>query len=379
MSGGSGGTAAFRNEQPYETPHQHDTMAELLLYGSYGYTGELIAEAAVERGLAPVLAGRREEPLAEQAAELDCDYLVFDLDDTDAVTEALDDVTVVLNCAGPFKRTYEPLVEACLDTGTHYLDITGEIDVFRGCADYDAAAADADVMVMPGVGFDVVPTDCLAAHLADRLPEASDLRLGFDPKGLPSGGTLRTAIEDFTEGGRVRRNGDLVEVSPASSYRRIDFGRGTTGAVTIPWGDVVTAHHTTGVPNIEVYLGLPEPVALSLRTAGLFSPLVTPIVGSAPVQNVLQEIVDLLPEGPSERARRRNSVSVWGEAATGDGEQVVSRLETPDGYVLTTDAALAVAERVVDGEAPAGYQTPGGAYGPDLVLELDGVEGFHDE
>jgi len=243
-------------------------MSDVLLYGSYGYTGELIAEAAVDRGIDPILAGRREQPLVEQADELGVEYRAFDLSETDRVTEALDEVAVVLNCAGPVKRTYEPLVEAALDTGTHYLDITGEIEVFRSVATYDEAAEDAGIMLMSGVGFDVVPTDCVAARIADRLPDADSLSLGFHPRGLPSGGTLKTAIEDFTNGGYVRRNGELTGVQPAHSIRRIDFGRGTTGAVAIPWGDVETAYQTTGIPNIDVFLGVPTPVALSLRGAG---------------------------------------------------------------------------------------------------------------
>jgi len=349
-------------------------MSDVLLYGSYGYTGELIAEAAVDRGIDPILAGRREQPLVEQADELGVEYRAFDLSETDRVTEALDEVAVVLNCAGPVKRTYEPLVEAALDTGTHYLDITGEIEVFRSVATYDEAAEDAGIMLMSGVGFDVVPTDCVAARLADRLPDADSLSLGFHPRGLPSGGTLKTAIEDFTNGGYVRRNGELTGVQPAHSIRRIDFGRGTTGAVAIPWGDLETAYHTTGIPNIDVFLGVPTPVALSLRGAGLFSPVITPVLSAGPVQSTVQEIIDTVFEGPSERARERNRVAVWGEATTAEGESAVVRIQTPGGYVTTTRAALSITERILDGEAPAGYQTPAGAYSADLVLDVDGVE-----
>jgi len=343
-------------------------MADLLIYGSYGYTGELIAEAAVERGITPILAGRTERKLARQADELNCPTRPLDLE-TDDVSAALADVDVVLNCAGPFVNTYEPLVEACIESSTHYLDITGEIDVFQGVATHDEAARDAGVMLMSGVGFDVVPTDCLAAYLANRLPDATHLALGFDALSSVSAGTAKTAIEFMADGGVVRRNGLLEQVPPAHKTRRIDFGRGKRTAATIPWGDLVTAYHTTAVPNIEVYAAMPEPVIWSMRGSRLFAP----VLGCGPVKSTLQGLVDAAVDGPSERQRQRGRSYLWGEATNEDGDRVVSRLETPETYALTVETALATATRALDGDAPAGYQTPAGAYGADLVLDVDGT------
>ncbi|WP_335999747.1 saccharopine dehydrogenase family protein [Halorientalis halophila] len=345
-------------------------MSELLLYGSYGYTGELIAEVATERGLDPTLAGRDERELTEQAAELNCEMAAFDLDDVDAVADRLADYDVVLNCAGPFVRTYEPMVEAALEAGTHYLDITGEIDVFEGVAGYDDRATEADVMLMSGVGFDVVPTDCLAAHLAERLPDATHLALAF--KGLAdiSPGTMKTMLNYAGDGGYVRRDGLLESVPTAYRTRRIDFGSGERSAVTIPWGDVVTGYHTTGIPNIEVYMAAPEPAIWAMRGSRPLAPLLD--VG--PVKSTLQGLVDAAVSGPGERTRERGRGYVWGEVTDADGNRAVSRLETPETYKLTVESSLEIAERVLDGDAPAGYQTPAGAYGADLVLEIPGVE-----
>ncbi|SEN21343.1 Uncharacterized conserved protein [Halorientalis persicus] len=345
-------------------------MVELLIYGSYGYTGELIAEEAVERGIDPVLAGRNERKLSEQAAELDCETVAFGLDDHSAVTDALDPVDVVLNCAGPFVETYEPMVEAATETGTHYLDITGEIDVFQAVAGYDERAADAGVMLMSGVGFDVVPTDCLAAHLAERLPDATHLALGF--KGLAdiSPGTMKTMLNYAGDGGYVRRDGLLESVPAAYRTRKIDFGSGERSAVTIPWGDVVTGYHTTGIPNIEVYMAAPEPAIWAMRGTRP----VAPLLDIGPVKSTLQQVIDTAVTGPGERTRERGRGYVWGEVTDEDGGRAVSRLETPETYKLTVESSLEIAERVLDGDAPAGYQTPAGAYGPDLVLDLPGVE-----
>jgi short subunit dehydrogenase-like uncharacterized protein len=344
-------------------------MGELLVYGSYGYTGELIAEEAVDRGLAPILAGRSERKVSRQAAKLDCQGRTIDLADDD-VTDALADVDVVLNCAGPFVYTYEPLVEACIDSETHYLDITGEIDAFQGVAGYDEAAAEAGVMLMSGVGFDVVPTDCLAAHLADRLPDATHLALGFEALTSLSGGTAKTAVEFLGEGGYVRRDGLLERVPPAHRTRRIDFGRGERTAATIPWGDLVTAYHTTGVPNIEVYAAMPEPVVWSMRGSGLLSHF----LNCGPVKSTLKGLIGATVDGPSERQRERGRSYLWGEATTDDGERAVTLLETPETYALTVQTALETATRALDGDTPAGYQTPASAYGPDLVLDVEGTE-----
>lgn len=349
---------------------------DLLLYGSYGYTGDLIARAAVEAGDRPTLAGRDATRVRHQATELDCPSRVFGLTDAASVAAELEaaDVDAVLHCAGPFVDTHHAMVEGCIEAGVHYMDITGEIEVFESIAGHDAAATDGNVQLLPGVGFDVVPTDCLAAHLAERLPTATDLALGFDALGSVSPGTAATAVEGLGEGGAIRRNGRIEEVSTVYDVRHIDFGRGERGAVTIPWGDVSTAYHTTGIPNINVYTAAPGAARLLMRAGDYAAPLFS-LPG---VTESLKSLVKTVADGPDERERRTSHCYVWGEAR--DGEQrVVSRLRTPNTYALTVDAALIIARKVLDGEWEPGFGTPGGVYGPDLVLEIDGVERTDEE
>lgn len=345
-------------------------MADLLVYGSYGYTGELVVEEALDRGLEVVVAGRNREAVESQAARLRCEERVVALDEPQVLDLALEAAPVVLNCAGPFVDTYEPLVEACLRTGTHYLDVTGEIAVFEALAGTDGRARDAGVVLLPGVGFDVVPTDCLAAHLADRLPGADSLALGFEAEGGISPGTARTAVRGLGEGGAVRRDGRIVRVPAAHRTRRIDFGRGERTAMTVPWGDVSTAYHTTGVGNVDVYVATGPWAVRFVRWARLLGPLWRVDA----VTRGLESLVDWRVEGPGERERETGHSYVWGEAETPDGERAVSRLVCPHSYRLTKLAAVTVAERVLDGNAPVGFRTPAGAYGPDLVLDLAGVE-----
>ncbi|QLD87624.1 saccharopine dehydrogenase NADP-binding domain-containing protein [Natronomonas salina] len=342
----------------------------LLIYGAYGYTGELVAEEAVDRGVDVVVAGRNEVKTEHLAETLDCEGRAFPVDDAGVNLEGVD---AVLNCAGPFVETYEPLVEACLETGTHYLDITGELQVFEAVAERDREAEKAGVCLLPGVGFDVVPTDCLAGHLHDRLPGADELRLGFDPSGGISRGTLASAIEHAGGGGKIRRDGDIVDVPPAHHSRRIDFGRGERTAATIPWGDVSTAYYTTGIENIEVYTAMPSLAANGLK----YSSLVSPLLGVEPVKKSLQTLVRSTVSGPSERQRKQGACYVWGEATDGE-TTVTSRLKTPETYALTVDSATTAAERILE-DAPVGFETPAAAFTPEFVLDLDGVEGFFDD
>ncbi|MXV62605.1 saccharopine dehydrogenase [Natronorubrum sp. JWXQ-INN-674] len=349
-------------------------MPTLLLYGSYGFVGSLIANEAIDRGLDPILAGRDRETLREQVDDLEQPGRRFSLDDPDTVAEALEDVDCVLNCAGPFSNTADPLVEGCLESGTDYVDITGEIPVIESIEDRDAAAEGAGVTLLPSAALSTVPMDCLAAHLHERLPEATDLALGVDSFRVPSIGTVRTVIEGAEDGGTIRRDGHLENVPTAWRTREIDFGRGERPAITMPMGDVSTAHYTTGIPNVEMYAVMPQPA----RTALKLHRYLAPVLAVKPVQQVLKLLAGVR-EGPSERARERGSAYIWGEATADDGERVVSRLRTPDPYIVTTDAAVTVTERVLAGETDSGFQTPAGAFGTELVFELEGVEGFFDE
>ncbi|HSD28720.1 MAG TPA: saccharopine dehydrogenase NADP-binding domain-containing protein, partial [Vicinamibacteria bacterium] len=242
-----------------------------LLYGANGYTGELVARRAVARGHRPVLGGRRADAVCALAEELQLERRLFGLDDPARVDDALGGMSVVLHCAGPFSRTAKPMAEACLRTRTHYLDITGEVGVFEELAARDAEARAARVMLLPGCGFEVVPSDCLAVHLKSRLPGARRLALAYAASGGVSRGTARTAIEGLGRGGLVRRGGALSAVPSASKTRRIDFGDGPRAAITLPLGDIVTAWHSTGIPDIEVYFAAPpglRALAVAARYAG---------------------------------------------------------------------------------------------------------------
>ena len=341
----------------------------LLIYGANGYTGTLIARTAVKQGLRPILAGRHPDRVEPLAQELGLDCRAFALDDAAAIDAALADVGVLLNCAGPFLHTFKPLVDACLRNGTHYLDITGEIPVFESIAARHAEAKSAGIMLLPGIGYDVAPSDCLAAHLKTRLPSATQLALAAVSMGKPSHGTATTMIENIHLGGYIRRDGVLTPVPAAWKYKMIDFGRGPVKAVSFPWGDVSTAFYSTGIPNIEFYMVFPDPVLRQIEMSRSLGWLLS----SGPVQRYLKAQIQKQPPGPTEEERAGAVSLFWGEVEDDQGRRVTSRLKTPESYTLTALTAVAAAKKALTGFAPAGFNTPSLAYGADFILEFEGV------
>lgn len=345
-----------------------DDAMQWMIYGANGYTGRLMAEEAVARGLRPVLAGRRREALEPLGRELGLEVRVFDLEPA-ALDLGLRGMGLVLHCAGPFSATAAPMLEACLRARAHYLDITGEIDVFAHCHQQDARARQAGIVVLPGTGFDVVPTDCLAALLKRELPDAVALVLAFEAGGGPSPGTAKTSIEGLGQGGRVRAGGQLRRVPLAWKQRSFDRDGEPRTAITIPWGDLYTAHLSTGIPDIEVYMAVPPALIGRLRRLRLIRPL----LGLGPLQRWMKARIEKTVRGPSEARRGSTDTRVWGEVRNAEGREIKRQLQMPNGYALTVAAALGIVRRLRDAPAEPGFQTPSMLMGPEYVLGLPGV------
>lgn len=339
-----------------------------MIYGANGYTGELIAREAAARGMSPILAGRNQDKVQRLAQELKLEHRAFDLDTPSRIAAQLVGIKVVLLAAGPFSATSQPMVQACIQAGAHYLDITGEIDVFEQVFRCDAQARQAGVVLCPGVGFDVIPTDCLAAALKQALPDAVELRLGFDTTVSLSPGTLKTTLESTPQGGRVRRDEQLKRVPLAHEVRRIDFGRGERLAASVPWGDVSTAFHSTGIPNVTVFVPTTRLGVVGMRLGNVLGPLLKLPV----VQRFLAALVTKTVKGPDEAARARMPAYVWGEALNARGERRTARVQTVNGYSLTVPGALAVTNHLLTHDAPAGFTTPSRLMGTGLVSQLPG-------
>lgn len=346
-----------------------------MIYGATGYTGRLIAEDAKQQGLAPILAGRSEE-VALIAAKLGLPSRVFSLSDVAATRRALDGVAILAHCAGPFAATSAPMIDACLLARTHYVDITGEIDVFVAAQRRHNQASAAGIVVCPGVGFDVIPTDCVAACLTEVLPDAMHLALGFKAGGAPSPGTARTAIEGVQLGARVRRNGAIITEPLGRRTRTIDFGTGAKLAVSIPWGDVATAYFTTGIANIEVYVpASPRSVARMRRLDRL-----RPLLRLPPIRALVARVAASNNPGPSRKERDAERTWVWGEVRNDSGDLRTAHLTTTNGYRLTVDGVLmAVRALLVRPPGGGGYFTPSQLLGARCVERLPGCSAIRIE
>lgn len=339
-----------------------------LIYGANGYTGELIAREAARRGLRPILAGRSSERIEALARELDLPHRVFELTSPATIAGHLRDVSLVLHCAGPFAATAAPMMDACIQAAAHYLDITGEIDVFEQAQHRHAQAQAAGVVICPGVGMDVVPTDCVAAALHQVMPDATRLSLGFETGSGLSPGTAKTVVEGIGLGGKVRRDGAIVTVPQAWRSRRIDFGNGEKWAMTIPWGDVSTAWHTTGIPNIEVYTAVPRAAIPVARLGTLLGPLARNRLIGDTAKKILGKAI----HGPDAAARSRHPTFIWGEVSNGAGQTRTARIRVANTYDLTIEGALAIAGELLARQHPPGSYTPAKLMGKDLVTRLAG-------
>jgi short subunit dehydrogenase-like uncharacterized protein len=346
-------------------------MKSFMIYGSYGYSGSLITERAVREGLKPLLAGRDEGRLREQAGRLGLEYRAFDLADTPALDAALRECGAVLHCAGPFVYTFRQMAEACLRTGRHYVDISGEIPGFEALAGMDEQAKAAGIMLLPGAGFDVVPSDCLCAYMKGRLPSATHLRLFLRGVGAgTSRGTAASGIENMERGAMVRREGRIERTRLAAKTPKVDFGRGPRLTALFNWGDVSTAWYSTGIPNIEVYFALPRRIIDFLHVVNWLMP----VLRTRAAKNLLKSLLKLTPAGPSAEQRERGSAILQAEVTDEAGRRAVSRLRVPEGYLLTSLTAVEIMRRIAAGDFKPGFQTPSLAYGADFIMGFEGVE-----
>jgi short subunit dehydrogenase-like uncharacterized protein len=341
-----------------------------LLFGANGYTATLIIRYAKNFGLIPVLAGRNEQAIVSLAKEFGLDYRITSLEDSIQLDSNLNEFPLVLHAAGPFKHTAMQMIEACIRTKTHYIDITGEIVVFEMAKKYHEKAIAAGIMVMPGVGFDVVPTDCMALHLKNQMPDAVSLQLAFGSiGGMFSKGTATTMAEGAGEKSAVRMNGQIVSVPLGHKGKWVDFGEKKLFTMTIPWGDVSTAYTTTGIPNIEVYTAIAPKVFKMLKYQWLFNWLLK----LSFLRNIQLKKIKTGQAGPTDAQRALAKSLVWGEVTNAKGETTSAKLIGPEGYTLTAQSSLIITKKILEGHFKLGYQTPAGCYGEHLILEVEGM------
>ena len=320
-------------------------MNTLLIYGATGYTGRMAAQRAKALGLPFEIAGRNRQHLVDLAAQLDVPWRVFEAGPDSA--QSLAGIRVLLNFAGPFAHTAPALMAACIEAGVDYLDITAEINVYRLAEGLGADAAASGVMLLPGVGWDVVPTDSLAAHIARRVANPVALSIALQVLGSMSRGSAMSVSEIIGAGVLTRIDGELVP-TPDAQPRHFDFGDGPVPCAPLSFGDLVTAWHSTRIPNIAMFVH---------------------VAGDAFPEGDLSQ----LPDGPSAQERDANRARAVAQVTDADGSVLRSVIETVNGYTFTPLAAVEAARRVLDGDRQAGFTTPASVFGVDFASTIAGT------
>jgi short subunit dehydrogenase-like uncharacterized protein len=339
----------------------------ILVYGAYGYTGTLIVEELTSKGHKPIIAGRNAQKVQEMSQKFNLEAFTLEVNQTQKLLDVLSKVKVVIHCGGPFIYTAEDMANACLESGVHYIDITGEHQVFELMHQLDAKAKEKGIVLLPGAGFDVVPSDCLALHLKSRLPDATHIQLAFSGVGGGiSRGTMKTSLTNMGGGSLIRKNGVLTSI-PFGKKLKVNFGKKELDVANIPWGDVSTAYHSTGIPNVECYAGIPG-------AAGPGAKILSQILKVSFIKNIALKWVDKNIDGPSQEKRARSKVYFWGKVWNEKGESKVSTMIVSDGYTLTAQTASDAALRIVNGEFKVGFQTPSSNFGKDYVLNFPNCE-----
>ncbi|MEU4596342.1 saccharopine dehydrogenase NADP-binding domain-containing protein [Nocardia sp. NPDC023988] len=344
-----------------------DGAPTVLIYGAYGYTGELVVAEALSRGLRPLISGRSAERVGEVAARHGLTARPFDLADPDNAAAQLADVDIVLHCAGPFVHTYAPMLEACLASGTNYLDVTGETQVFAAIYARHDDAVRAGITVIPGVGFDIVPTDHLVARLVGDVPDAVGADVAMISRGGFSRGTLRTAVDGIARGNLVRSGGDLVAVPHAHRALTIDVGRGRpVGVASTPLGDVCSAGHGYGLTEVATFTAVPlSPVVRALSTPLRF------VTASGVGRTVTDLVIDRIPV-PDQATRDATRSTGWARVYRADGSGLSLAVDVSNTYAFTARSMVHAAITLHSRPAPPGAHTPANALGADFLLSIPG-------
>lgn len=342
-----------------------------MIYGATGYTGQLVIEEALRRGHRPMIAGRNLEKLKILAEYYGLDYAAFYLDDIHTIVEAIADMDIVYHAAGPFIHTSEAMIRACLATNTHYLDITGEINVFERTFSYDDAARKNNIALISGVGFDVVPSDCLALYVSEQVPGATHLETGIIGLGGASAGTSKSALEMIPNHWWSRRDGHLFDSHFGDKTTILEHPNGKSYfAVSVPWGDLSVAYRTTGIPNITSYMAV-NPILVALGRIG--HPLGKMLLKNTAIRSFAKSLAERFASPPDENRRETTKSYIWAKATNSSAQSAEAWLETLEPYQYTAKVALLVIEKVAELH-PIGALTPAQAFGMDFTLEVEGTQ-----
>lgn len=343
-----------------------------MIYGATGFTGRLLVEEALKRGHRPLLVGRSAEKLASLAEQLGLDWVAVELTDSAKLTNLVGQVELVFHAAGPYIHTAAPMREACLTAGTHYLDMTGELPVFEATFAAHERALAVGIALISGVGFDVIPTDCLACYVAGQLENPVELIIGVAPITRASAGTTKAGLEMLSDGVQMRRGGQLMPAGEVPAIRQIQFSHQAMSATLTSWGDLSTAFRSTGTPNITTYMAYPGGSARIMR---LLMPLARKVLASSRLRDWAKAWVTGHVQGPNETMRQHNRSYLWAQVKNAQGATSQAWLETMEAYRFTAVAGVRCVEQMLANPVQ-GALSPTQAFGVDFVLSIEGTRRF---
>jgi short subunit dehydrogenase-like uncharacterized protein len=353
----------------------------IVLYGATGYTGRLVVDELERRGLDYVLSGRDEAKLARLAGDRGAEARAVALDDEPALRELFADASVVISCAGPFTLAGDALVRAAIDTGTHYVDSTGEQPFIKMVFDNHGAAAErTGVALVPALGFDYAPGDCIAGLAARGHEPLEEVVLAYAVRGFGmSRGTMRSALEIAKGGDVVYTDGDW-RPTPFGVFRaNFDFPEpiGRQVMSRYPSGEVVTVPHHTRTRRVVSMI-----TARTLAPHPTLAPILPYTLPAAaltlrtPLRGVLNRAIGALPEGPAEAERRSAEFTIVAVARGEDGAERRGVVRGSDMYGLTAVTLVHGAELMSSpGYDRAGALGPAAAYDPEAFLNFLGDHG----
>lgn len=339
---------------------------KILIYGALGYTGNLFVTRALDKEL-PMVLGARKEKVREIAEAIGSEYRIFEIKNTADILPFLSDVFLVVNFANIQFSLNKALIEACIQSGTHYIDLGSEYYDISEVHKYHEASIASGSMLMPGYGFNLVPTD-IAADIAHQfLPDANELIFGFAAIGESSRGTVKSVLRDATRKGFFRKDGKLQAIAPA--VEEIQFaadGRQYTLVNNPLMGEVITAWEGTKIPSIKTYSYFPWILVqfmkgrlnwlrkFLLKYAGLF-----------------------FPAGPTEKQLRSGYSYSWVEAKNAD-KKVLITIKGPEAYLFTVQIIQQLIRQLVKGKVSSGFIRPA-FFGRELIESVEGVQIMSEE
>lgn len=332
---------------------------KILLYGANGYTGQLFARYLMAKGIKPILAGRSDS-VNEIGTALNLSTRVFNIEQTSSY---LEDIDILVNLAGPFSITQDNLIKACIRTKTHYMDIAGEMTEVEQVFNHAPKAKAAKIALVPAAGFGVVPTDVAAKWACDLLEAPTHLTIAYSTVGGASRGTLKTVLKNIQTNGHILVEGEYRTARPAQSQKKVRVLGKSFNAVYNPWrADLFTAQLSTGVANIETYSEFPGFVVKMMNGRLIW------------LRNlILNRLIHLLPEGPSEKQIRKGCTYIRAIASNAKGETASVEIKGPEAYQFTVMSLYQTMRLVLEKENTYGFLTPS-MLGTDWLLESEEVE-----